>query len=326
MPPKKNRASTSTRTAPAARLRPAPRDEPAPAVASPPETVLDDDASEELLDQLTAELDPLTELQRRYFTRQQPEDRAIELGSRTSATLYTRAALRVYVQISAAAEKHPKVFVGFTPTLRRWFLDQLVALRSAVDLRSNRAKDGGAVSIELQEAMTPARRARNAVLAPLELVVEGFTEDEKKLALSRGDTTTPAALVQSLRALAGLGESVLARTGDLAEIALAESGLQSHHVRDARAAAEALQKAIDADTRIGRKERADRDTPTMNILEGRATLSLRRARKIYAQARVLDRALPALQIPKALERVLGTPASVGKKNAAPAKPAPAPDA
>ena len=325
MPPKKNRASTSTRTAPAARLRPAPRDEPAPAVASPTETVLDDEASEELLDHLAAEQSPLTELQRRYFTRLQPEERAIELGSRTSATLYTRAALRVYVQISAAAEKHPAVFVGFTPTLRRWFLDQLVAVRHAVHQRTSRAKDGGVVSIELQEAMTPARRTRNALLAPLELVVEGIVEDERKLALSRGDTTTPASLVQSLRALAGLGETVLGRTGDLAAIALSESGLQLQQVRDARAAAEALQKAIDADTKMGRKERADRDTPAMNILEGRATLSLRRARKVYVQARVLERSLPALQIPKALERVLGTPATAAKKSADPAKPAPAPD-
>lgn len=275
----------------------------------------------ELLDALLASLPEIDDTHRALYERQQPAARVTELGKRTSALGFIPAAIKLYTQIEQAAEVAPARFRPFTPALRRWFFEQLVGLRAAIARRDQRAEGAGGVSAAVALAMSPARTARNALLAATELAVEGDAEAEMQLAQRRGTSVSPSAVVLSLRALADLADSLRKRKGALEQLAVAEAGLDASLVRDARAAAKALQRALDDAARVGRKQRGDHDSAEMNLFEGRATLTLRRMRAIYNHARHADPTLPALAVPPALGGVFPAAGrSVDKPDVTPPAP------
>lgn len=279
--------------------------------------------SPELLDALLGSLPALDDDHRALYERQQPAARVTELGKRTAAVGFLPAAIKLYSQIEQAAVARPEHFRPFTPSLRRWFFEQLVGLRAAIARRDQRAEGAGGVSAAVALALAPARAARNALLAAIELAVEGDTEAEMQLAQRRGTADTPGAMILSLRALADLADSLRKRKGALDQLAITEAGLDASLAREARAAAKTLQRALDDDARLGRRQRGDHDTAEMNLHEGRATLTLRRMRAVYHHARQMDPTLPALIIPPALGAVF--PPS-GRQPAKAEEPAPTPSA
>lgn len=279
--------------------------------------------SEDLLDVLLGSVPALEDTHRALYERQQPAARATEIGKRTSAVGFIPAAIKLYTQIEQAAEGAPERFRPFSPALRRWFMEQLVGLRAAVARRDRRAEGAGGVSTAVALAMSPARAARNALLAAIALAIEGDVEAEMQLAQRRGTSDSLRAMLLSLRALADLGDSLRKRKGAIEQLAAAEAGLDASLVRDVRAAAKALQRALDDDARIGRKQRGDQDTVEMNLFEGRATLTLRRMRAIYNIARHADPTLAPLVTPPALSGVF--PAA-GRTSSKPEETPPTPEA
>lgn len=259
-----------------------------------------------LLTRLLHEVPPLSAGVRAYYEKRQSEERAIALGTKTSADEYLRAAVKLYVQIAAGAEQFPDAFAGFTTALRRWCLEQLVALHAATEQKDSDHADDQKTANSVAAAMILARVARNALLSSLERAVFGDEQDEAALANARGTTHSAIKTLKSLNALVILSNDLLDATDDEHRIAVSEAALEPRLVTAVREASAQLQRALDAETGVGRKTRSHQDSPQMNILEGRATLSLRRMRGVYNAAREQHRALPALEIPEALAAVLRT--------------------
>ncbi len=263
-----------------------------------------------------------------YFEARQSVEQAHKAGARTVAADVLPDMVRLAVKYEQARAASKTVATFITPAQMRWLCDHIVRLGEAVERRDRKGVTTAVVSTAVQTAWDGGRAVRNELLGAAEEYVKGSEADTAALAAARGAADKPDVTRRSLGSLADLGATWLKRTDKRSSIAAREATLTPDLVERAKAAAEALRKAIDADAQHGARGRAAQDTPEINALEGRVELTFRMVRHNHNRAREKDPTVEAVAVPDSLKAALhvGTRAKVAAVEGTPEGPPGAPDA
>lgn len=219
---------------------------------------------------------------REAFRRQRTDAYCTLLGGRTRGALVFRDAMAWARRIDGALKKPDRSGVPITGEHFAWYLECLEALRLGLVAKAGAADGSG----DAAQALDAARRLGDAVAVRLARrlreVAGGDPAWTHELAEAQANTGVEDATVTRLRGLAGLVERWLDRGDAGIRALLAVHGVAAEDARRARAAARALDDALDAKPAANA---VARDTPAVNLAEGRVLVCMRQFRKMLAEAR-----------------------------------------
>ncbi len=234
------------------------------------------------------------------------------LGVRTKARGVAADAVRWAGLIDRQLREYAVLREHYAPKRFSYYLHRLDALIQELDKLGNRKSAQGDAGLGTQTASAAARAARKKLVRAMERFAGRREADEALLSEARGETTSDAFLVSSIKTLVALAVRWVA-TGSptLLEAANLTSGL----LDEVRAAANALASAGASVTEVGTAPK--RDTPAINFVEGWVLEEMLRVHEDVDAAReespILERLIPSA----------ATRAIFGGRAAKQAAPAPA---
>jgi hypothetical protein len=238
-------------------------------------------------------LPALTDLERSAFQAQFSDEQCDALGAKTKSEAVFKDGLGFASTISGALAKGPRLVRRYGAARLAWLLECLALLD---ERRAEQAsgKGGGAVVLKAtaESAMAKAREVHDDLAATLETLIGGHEIDGAALDDARSDASTPAKMVDSLQALAKIGDGWLRRTDGESKALVASVDLTRGDVDLAWATAAALKDATDRAT--GKRVTGDRDSQPVNRIEGRVLLEMRLAMRLFEKARDANKSVPGL--------------------------------
>lgn len=219
---------------------------------------------------------PLEGRMRDAFRSQCSDARAEELGTATKA-VGVLAEARQWCVVIERTLSHlvPGQTVRYSADRLTWLLENVAQLADTIASEGGRVAGGIAAASTAAVAEQRARARRNDLLLALGEIADGSPALETEVAAARGTADGAASVLASLRDLANLGMR-WSRSFDPTILALTESvGLTRADLAAALSAADALSDAIGGKPPTG--ARGDRDSATVNRVEGRVLFEMGKA-------------------------------------------------
>jgi hypothetical protein len=239
------------------------------------------------------------------------EPQCAELGSQTRAEGVLGDAVRWAVAIDTAKREHPEALVGYSDTRFAFFLGRISALADALDAQRARRGKKGEAEGGAQSASQAAKACREALISKLRSFA-GFREAERRdLAGAIGTAESEDSLAKSLSKLADLAESWLKRKDKASETLAKSAGLAAADVSGARKQAHALAGAAADATMEGGG--GPKDSPAVNVAEGRVLFEMREARRLFDEARAKNPLVARLAPGPSTRHVLGRRSGGGQE-------------
>jgi hypothetical protein len=275
---------------------------------------------------LLARLPRLDDVQREAFSGQYSDAECTALGAKTQsgtvrATAFAWAADTAVALADAATAKG----VRYGATRLAWLVELIVALDSARGAARDTAGAHEDVRTTRDLLRRRARDVRVELGAALDAVVRNHPDDEAALGAARfGEARTDDLLVASLERLAGLVVAFASR-------ALRDADMR-HRLEAACVTPEDADVARDAASdfanaregvALGGQSQGGKDTPAVNLVEGRVLFEMLRLRAARDQARARGLPLSALIVPPSLDHALARNRATAPV-ATPTPPAPTP--
>jgi hypothetical protein len=294
--------------------KPAPKKQPAPAAAAP---AYDPNKDRRALRELVARHGHVDAEHRAAYDELIGDPERAELGGKTRAAGVFREGIAWAVQIGQAFTQSPALVKDHYAESRfAYFLDRLAALDATLAAQAERRGDQNTTRSSAADRESLARDARRTLLAKLRGFAGRRDIERAALETATGRIDDENALGDSIRALAKLGRSWLARGDAKAKIQCASAGLTESVVNAALEAAEALTGAATAATLAGRRPAID--APEVNLVEGAVLHEMEEAARCFEEAHKATQVVPRLTPGPATRHVLGS------KRSAKAAPAPSP--
>ncbi len=273
-------------------------------------------------------LPALGDAARRAFDAQTTAGEQAQLGGRTKSDGVLREAAQWISAIDSAKRKFGGA-IAYGEVRLAYLCTVLLDLADARESASG-ARDGAAKAAASREAaLGKARAVRTSLLHKLEQIARGNAHDEAALEAVESDTRHDESLASGLDKLASRADAVLARTDETTRALVAGAELEASDAEQARAAKDALVTAGVAATDAGRRQA--KDSPAVNLAEGRVLAEMRVAEKAFRQAHDQNPAIPRLVPGPAVRQVIGarphgarahasTPAAPSQGNGAATQP------
>ena len=214
------------------------------------------------------------------------------LGVRTKARGVAADAIRWAGSIDRQLRDYAVLREHYAPERFAYYLHRLDALVQELAQVGSRKSAEGAASSGTQVASAAARAARKKLGYAMERFAGNRTFEERLLSTARGETTSDALLVSSIKTLVDLAMSWFP-TGS--PTLLAAARLTPALLDEVRAAANALTSAGASETEVGKGP--VRDAPAVNLVEGWVLEEMLRVHEDVNLAReesqVLERLIPS---------------------------------
>jgi hypothetical protein len=239
-----------------------------------------------------AALPPLTDVQRNGFEAQFSTERCDKAGVRTKAAQVFRegAAWVPIIQKTLASE--PEAIRRYQSSRFIWFLECLRTLATTIEAQKMGLGSVQEAKKRAERALSTAQATRNELLHVLEILAGDNEAEKATLAKARGTATTPDNLAASLKTLATLAAGWITHN-DRVMKAMAESvNLIKADVDKARRDAEELIAAMSDGSASGKREM--RDSPQVNLIEGRVLLEKQLVMGIFEAANKHNKRVPKL--------------------------------
>jgi hypothetical protein len=192
--------------------------------------------------------------------------------------------------------------IDYTPERLTWVVELVVQLDAARDESKSTKSSQSTVRTQLDVNRTKAKDLRERLMDKLGRVAAGDELTEAVLD-GAGAAPTDSALADSLKAIASIIQGVLASTDPNMAILAQCARLTDADATAATDAASSVTQAK-AEVALGGPGQADRDTPAVNLVEGRVLYELLFLRDAFDEARKRGVAAPALIPPTSLRHVL----------------------
>lgn len=272
-------------------------------------------------DQLLALLPIIDNAHRDAFTGQFSDAACAALGAQTKSPAVRAGALS-WAADATRAVTNPALApeIDYAPERLTWLVELIVRLDAARGASGARGTTQSTLRTERDVARAKAGEVRMRLLSKLKRVVKG---DLLTTAQFRDAGAAPddAELARSLGQLALLVDQVTTSTDKSVRLLAATAHVTAADATLANNAKNSMGTATETVT-LGGRSTGDRDTPAVNVVEGRVTSELLLLRDAFDDARRRGVAVPALVAPANLRHVLAR--SHPKKAAAPSPDAPAP--
>jgi hypothetical protein len=284
--------SKPKRTAKRARTsRPKPAPSPAPTAASPGP------------DQLLARLPALDGAHRNAYLGQFSEADCAALGAQTKSAAVRAGALAWAAEATPAlASPALAPEIDYAPERLAWLVELIVRLDAARGESGRSGARQSSVRTVRDVAREKAWGVRKRLAGKLSRVVRGDPIATVALA-DAGSAPSDDDLLGSLGILASLADRVTQSTEPSVLVLAASARVAAADATGAREAMAAL-KAASRDVALGGRAQGERDTPAVNVVEGRVLFELLFLRDAFDDARRRGVAVPALVPPTGLRHVL----------------------
>lgn len=266
-------------------------------------------------DQLLTRLPALDELHRGAFRSQFTDADCAALGAKTKSAAVRDGA------VAWAAEAFPALTdaslfddIDYSPERLAWLVELVIGLDAEREKSRGKGKVQSTSRTARDVARGKAKTVRHRLSKKLARIVRGDDIARAELA-GAGAAPTDRELAEALGVLASLADKVL-KSKDPTVGVLAKAGrLTERDVTNARGAAREISTAKE-DVALGGRAQGDRDTPAVNVIEGRVLQELLFLRDAFDEARKRGVPVPAL-IPRAgLHEVLARTHPKGAKKTA----------
>ena len=269
-----------------------PAKKPAPAKAAPPAKA----AKKSVVTTMLAALPPITDVERSAFSAQYRDEQCDALGSKTKSELVFKDALAFATTMFEALQKNPRLVRRYGVSRLAWFLECLAELdRARAEQGGGKGGDAVVLRATAEQSMGVARAVHDDLASTLETLIGGHDVDRAALHQAKVDAGSPARMIDSLSALAKIGDAWLRRTDGESKALVASVDLTRGDVDLAWATAAALKDASD---RATGKRASGHDSQPVNRVEGRVLLEMRLAMRAFDAARTanggVNKAIPNL--------------------------------
>lgn len=285
---------------------------PTPLVPEPPPTLGPD--------QLLAVLPTIDGAHRDAFMGQFSDAACAELGAQSKSPAMRACGLS-WAADATQALTNPALApeIDYAPERLTWVVELIVRLDAARGASGARGSTQSTLRTERDVARVKAGEVRKRLLSKLKRVVKG---DLLTTAQFRDAGAAPddAELARSLGQLALLVNQVTTSPDKSVRLLAATARVTAADATLANNAKNSMGTATETVT-LGGRSSGERDTPEVNVVEGRVTSELLLLRDAFDDARRRGVAVPALIVPVNLRHVLGR--SHPKKAAAPSPDGPA---
>ena len=162
---------------------------------------------------MLAALPPLTDTERSAFHAQFPDEQCDAIGAKTKSELVYKDGLAFASTMFAALEKNARLVRRYGVARLAWLLECLATL-DATRAEQSGGKGSGPVVIKAsaEAAMATARDVHDDLATTLETLIGGHGVDRAALDDAKADAGSPARMVDSLSALAKIGDAWLRRS------------------------------------------------------------------------------------------------------------------
>jgi hypothetical protein len=264
-------------------------------------------------DTLLTTLPGLDAPHRRVFTRQFTDAECAERGAKTRS-LAVRDCAVSWASDATPALLNPALApeIDYAPERMAWVIELCARLDAARSASGAKGKKQSTVRTERDVARSKAVALRKRLLGKVGRLVKG--DDVISAALDEANAAPDDdQLVRSLEQLAALVDTST-KSPDADVRLLAAMWRVTPADADAARAAVAALKGASADVALGGRATGDRDTPEVNLVEGRLSFELQLLREAVEEARERGVPVPALVVPPGLRHVF--PRTRPKKAAA----------
>jgi hypothetical protein len=244
----------------------------------------------EVAARLLADLPRLTDADRDAFRGQFTDAQCDEIGGKTKSAAVLREAKAWAQIIQRALRTSPHALRRYGETRFAWLVECIRALEAAIEKQSSDARSANTTAMDLDLARIAAFSVRNDLRDTLTILAGADAKERDALAstLSAGDDDRGH--VAALHALADLADWWLKRDDPRAKTLVTSVSLGAADVEAARSAAAELATAANIDT----VTTSTRDTPSVDVAEGRVLLEMKTAMGVFGRARETTKAVPAL--------------------------------
>ena len=253
---------------------------------------------------LLARLPSLDDNHRKAFASQFTDTECTDMGVLTkSGTVRTATVAWVVEALPSLVDPALFTEIDYAPERLAWVTELTVSM----DVAREAAGQKGAGQTEVRTVQELSRKKnknlRARLLSKMSRVVKGDGLAAAEYARA-GAAPTDEDLANSLKVLATLAENALNSTVPGVAVLAAAARLTAADVAAARGGAASL-TTTGEDVALGGRAQGDRDTPAVNLIEGRIVLELKFLRDAFEDARSRGVAVPPLVVHAGLRHVLG---------------------
>ena len=248
-------------------------------------------------DQLLTHLPALDETHRKAFSGQFPDADCLALGARTKSEAVRNVALAWAAEAAPLLTGPQADDVDYDPSRLAWVVELVVKLDVQRDDAGLTGKKQSSLRSERDLALSKAKVLHARLASKLKRAAPGGALD----GAAAGESV--AELAAGLKSLANLVDQTVQSKDPSARILAQTAKLTAADAQAARDAAKSLSTAGEQVT-LGGRAKGDRDTPAVNLVEGRLLKELLFLRDAFDEAKGRGVPVPALAVTPGVKQVL----------------------
>ena len=225
------------------------------------------------LAQMLSRVPPIGAEERGAFTGQFAQSECIEMGKQTRSVAVRECAVKWAAEMLSAVTGPEKELVPYSPERLSFVLELIVNLDAERDKNTKTRVDSGALRSDRDLARTRLAAARKRLVPALQRATQGDDSASAEVARLRDQGSSDRESAESTQGLVKVGRKLINGT-NAQRIVASSIGLTAARLDAADAAAKGLLDARD-DVALGASGAVQRDSPTVNAIEGRVLLEMR---------------------------------------------------